>query len=165
MFLQTNFALGERPYGLCTFNNKKKFNPVSRITTGSWLEQNSNTKGYLEDFSRIYMGSLKNQIRIIIEPRCNHISIPVKVILSRYVCSLRKTVGKVSPILVTLTSCSDSDFESSIVSFKENKPDGVNPSSNDIDYCVRKNEGKTIWFSADCMDTVLPLLDTAFLLF
>ena len=46
--------------------------------------------------------------------------------------SLRKTVGKVSPILVTLTSRSDSDFESSNVSLKENKPDGVNPNSNDI---------------------------------
>ena len=40
-------------------------------------------------------------------------------------CSLRKTVGKVSPILVTLTSRSDSDFESSNLSLKENKPDGV----------------------------------------
>ena len=54
--------------------------------------------------------------------------------------------------LVMLTSCSDSDFESSIVSFKENKPDGVNPNSKDIDCCVRKNEGKILWFSADCMD-------------
>ena len=33
--------------------------------------------------------------------------------------SLRKAVGKVSPILVTLTSPSDSDFESSNVSLKE----------------------------------------------
>ena len=40
--------------------------------------------------------------------------------------SLSKTVGKVSPILVKLTSRSDSDFESSNVSLKENKPDGVN---------------------------------------
>ena len=63
--------------------------------------------------------------------------------------SLRKTVGKVSPILVTLTSRSDSDFESSNVSLKENKPDGANPNSNDIDYYVRKNEGKILWFSAD----------------
>ena len=63
--------------------------------------------------------------------------------------SLRKTVGKVSPILVTLTSRSDSDFESSNVSLKENKPDGVNPNSNDIDYYVRKNERKILWFSAD----------------
>ena len=64
--------------------------------------------------------------------------------------SLRNTVGKVSPILVTLTSRNDSNFESSNVSLKENKPDGVNPNSNDIDYYVRKNEGKLLWFSADC---------------
>ena len=63
---------------------------------------------------------------------------------------LRKTVEKVSPILVTLTSCSDSDVESSNVNLKENEPDGVNPNSNDIDYYVRKNEGKILWFSADC---------------
>ena len=63
--------------------------------------------------------------------------------------SLRKTVGKVSLILVTLTSRSDSDFKSSDVSLKENKPDSVNPNSNDIDYYVRKNEGKNRWFSAD----------------
>ena len=63
--------------------------------------------------------------------------------------SLRKTVGKVSPILVTLTSHNDSNFESSNVSLKENKPDGVNPNSNYIDYYVRKNEGKILWFSAD----------------
>ena len=56
--------------------------------------------------------------------------------------SLRKTVGKVSPILVTLTSRSDSDFERSNVSFKENKPDRVNPNSNDIDYYVRRLEEK-----------------------
>ena len=61
------------------------------------------------------------------------------------------TVGKASPILVTLTSRSDSDFESSNVSLKENKPDGVNPNSNDIDYYVQKNEGKILWFSADCL--------------
>ena len=54
------------------------------------------------------------------------------------------------PILVTLTSRSDSDFESSNFSLKENKPDGVNPNSNDIDYYVRKNERKIPWFSADC---------------
>ena len=36
----------------------------------------------------------------------------------------------------------DSDCQSSNVSLKENKPDGVNPNSNDIDYYVRKNEGK-----------------------
>ena len=63
--------------------------------------------------------------------------------------SLQKTLGKVSPILVALTSRSDSNFESSNVSLKEAKPDGVIPNSNDIDYYVRKNEGKIIWFSAD----------------
>ena len=73
---------------------------------------------------------------------------PIPVYL--YLHSLLKTVGKVSPILVTLTSRSDSDFESSNVSLKENKPDGVNPNSNDTDYYVRKNEGKIRWFSADC---------------
>ena len=56
-----------------------------------------------------------------------------------------------SPILFTLTSRSDSDFESSNVSLKENKPDGVNLNSNDIDYYVRKNDGKIVWFSADCV--------------
>ena len=59
---------------------------------------------------------------------------------------------KVSPILVTLTSRSDSDFERSNVSLKENIPDGVNHNPNDIDYYVRKNEGKIRWFSADCIE-------------
>ena len=45
-----------------------------------------------------------------------------------------------------LTSHSDSDVESSKVSLKENKPDGVNPNSNDIDYYVRKNERKFYGF-------------------
>ena len=65
--------------------------------------------------------------------------------------SLQKTAGKVSPILVTLTSRSDSNFESSNVSLKEAKPDGVILKSNDIDYYVRKNEGKNLLFSADCI--------------
>ena len=56
--------------------------------------------------------------------------------------SLRKIVGEVSLILVTLTSSSDSDFETSNVSLKEYKHDGVNPNSNDIDFYVPKNEGK-----------------------
>ena len=60
--------------------------------------------------------------------------------------SAENCVAKVSPILVTLTSRSDSDFESSNVSPKENKPDGVNPNFNDIDYYVRKNEGKIYGF-------------------
>ena len=62
---------------------------------------------------------------------------------------MRQTIGKASPILVTLTSRSDSDVESSNVSLKENKRDGVNPNSNDIDYYVRKNEGKILWFWED----------------
>ena len=48
-----------------------------------------------------------------------------------------------------LMSRSDSDFERSKVSIKESKPDGVNPNSDDIDYYVRKNEGKILWFSVD----------------
>ena len=56
-----------------------------------------------------------------------------------------------SLILATLTSGNDSDFESSNVSLKENKPDGVNPNSNDIEHCVLKNEGSILWFSADCI--------------
>ena len=43
-------------------------------------------------------------------------------------------------------SRSDSDFERSNVSLKENKLDGVNPNSNDIGYYVRKNEGKFFGF-------------------
>ena len=45
----------------------------------------------------------------------------------------------------------DSGFEISNVSLKENKPDGVNPNSNDIDFYVRKNEGKILWFWAHCI--------------
>ena len=56
-------------------------------------------------------------------------------------------------LLTAIASRSDSDFECSNVSLKENKPDGVNPNSNDIDYYVRKNEGKILWFSADCFIT------------
>ena len=65
--------------------------------------------------------------------------------------NLRKTVGKSALILVTLTLRSDSNFERSNVILKENKPDGVDPNSNDIEYNVRKNEGKILWFSADCI--------------
>ena len=66
------------------------------------------------------------------------VSPPVLHTLSLYytyfIHSLRKIVGKVSPILVTLTFRNDSDFESSDVSLKENKPDCVNPNFNHIDY-------------------------------
>ena len=73
---------------------------------------------------------------------------------NRQLFSLRKTVGKVLPILVTLTSHNDSNFESSNVSLKESKPDGDNPNSNYIDYFVRKSEGKIVWFSADCVPVI-----------
>ena len=80
---------------------------------------------------------------------CMNLTINHHIIAALCTNSLRKTVRKVSPILVTLTSRNDFDFESSNDSLKENKPDGVNPNSNDIDYYVRKNEGKILWFSAD----------------
>ena len=54
-----------------------------------------------------------------------------------------------SPILVTLTSRSDSNLEPSNISLKETKPDGVDSNSNGPDYCVRNNEGKIRWFLAD----------------
>ena len=44
------------------------------------------------------------------------------------------------------------------VSLEENKPDGVNPNSDDIDHYVRKNEGKIRWFSADCTCNFMLLL-------
>ena len=54
--------------------------------------------------------------------------------------SLQKTVGK---------SVTDSNFERSNISLKENKRDGVDSNSNGFDYCVRENEEKILWFSAD----------------
>ena len=72
-----------------------------------------------------------------------------------------KPVGKVSRILVTLTSGSDSHFERSKVNLKANKPDG-NPNCNDIDYYVRKNEGKIIWLSAECTLNCLFLANLLF---
>ena len=54
-----------------------------------------------------------------------------------------------SPILVTLTSYSDYNFERSNISLKKSKRDGVEP--NGLDYCVQKNEGKILWFLADCV--------------
>ena len=44
-----------------------------------------------------------------------------------------------------LTPRSDSDFESSNVSLKGNKPDGVNPNSSDIDYGFRQTEYVNIY--------------------
>ena len=48
--------------------------------------------------------------------------------------SLQKTIGieRVSLILVRLMSCSTSNFERSNISFKENKPDGVDLNSEPI---------------------------------
>ena len=45
-----------------------------------------------------------------------------------------------SPILVTLTSRNDSNFERSNIRLKENKRDGVDASYNCLNYCVQKNE-------------------------
>ena len=47
-----------------------------------------------------------------------------------------------SPIPVTLTSRSHPDFEPSNISLKENNRNDVDLSSNGLDYCVRKNQGK-----------------------
>ena len=46
-----------------------------------------------------------------------------------------------SPILVTLTSHSDYDFERSNVSLKENKPDGVNSNSKGGGYFHIRRSG------------------------
>ena len=74
---------------------------------------------YLEEFSSLVQsGGFKSARKRL---SCRQ----MWVIKSVY--SLRKIVGKVSPILITLTSLSDSDFESSNVSLKEDKTDGVNP--------------------------------------
>ena len=54
-------------------------------------------------------------------------------------------------MLVTLTSCSGSNFERSNIILKGNKQNGVDPDSSGLDYCVRKNEGQILWFSADCI--------------
>ena len=48
-------------------------------------------------------------------------------------------------------SRSDSDFERSNISLKKNKPDGVDLNSDGLDCCVRKNEGKIVWFSGNCL--------------
>ena len=53
-----------------------------------------------------------------------------------------------SPILVKLTSRSDSDVERSNISLEENKLDGVDLNFDGLDYCVRKNEEKFLWFWA-----------------
>ena len=35
------------------------------------------------------------------------------------------------------------------LSFKENKLDGIDLNTTGLDYCVRENAGKIVWFSAD----------------
>ena len=47
-----------------------------------------------------------------------------------------------SPILVTFMSHSDSDFKRSNVSFKENKPDGVDLRSNGQTTAFERTKGK-----------------------
>ena len=58
-----------------------------------------------------------------------------------------------SPILVTPTSHSDSNFERSNIGLKENELDRVDPNSNGFFYCVRKKKGRHLQFSADCKRT------------
>ena len=50
------------------------------------------------------------------------------------------------PILVTLTSRSDSDFERSNTSFKENKPDGVDLNSNGLTTAFERTKEKFYGF-------------------
>ena len=66
--------------------------------------------------------------------------------------SLRKIVEKVSPILVTLTSRSNSNFEQSNIILKETEPECFDWKPNGLDYYVRNNEeknsmvfGRLIW--------------------
>ena len=66
---------------------------------------------------------------------------------SSLVCG--KPYERVSQILVTLTSHSDSHFEHSNTSFSENKLDGVDLNSNCRDCGVRKNRGKILSILAD----------------
>ena len=51
-----------------------------------------------------------------------------------------------SPILVTLTSHVDSDFEHSNISFKENKPDGVDMNSNVLTTAFERTKEKFYCF-------------------
>ena len=51
-----------------------------------------------------------------------------------------------SPILVMLTSRSDSDFERLNISFKENKPDGVDLNSSSLTSAFEKAKEKFYGF-------------------
>ena len=57
-------------------------------------------------------------------------------VMTYVIQSAEKQYERVSLILVTLPSCYDSDFESSNISFNENKLDGVDLNPNSLDYCV-----------------------------
>ena len=63
-----------------------------------------------------------------------------------------------SPILITLTSRSNTNFERPYVSLKENKRGGVDLNSNRLDNCVRKNKGKILRLSAECITPITKLL-------
>ena len=45
----------------------------------------------------------------------------------------------------------DSNFERSNISFKENRPDGVDPNSKVSTVAFERNKGRTLRFSADCL--------------
>ena len=73
---------------------------------------------------------------------------------------LQETINVFCPLIqsvenrrksVTDSGYAYSNFERSNISLKENIPDGVDPNSDGYDCCVRKNEGKIRWFSADCI--------------
>ena len=51
-----------------------------------------------------------------------------------------------------VTSYSYSNFERPNISFKENKPDCVDPNFNGFCYYIRKKEGRTLRFAADCVE-------------
>ena len=51
------------------------FQPVGRISSGTWLDQHSKIKGYFGDFCRICMGSSKDHTRIIMGSKCNYIRV------------------------------------------------------------------------------------------
>ena len=59
-----------------------------------------------------------------------------------------------SSILGMLMSHRNSYFERSNISYYENRLDGVDLNSNDLDDRVRKNRGKILWLSADCVRLV-----------
>ena len=55
-------------------------------------------------------------------------------------------MGKVSPILVTLTSRSDSDFKRSNISFNENKLDDIDLSSDSLTTAFERTKEKFYGF-------------------